>query len=118
MNYDPNLFCSGNRAKQEIRVTFALWDYRNTMTIPFYSNIKGLDAIRYAVSQVYDDLPGVGPHELPRIVLTNEAGDQLICDDDEDQGEDWLFDMVVQAEIVSVEPAGKTFDPIPKDQSA
>lgn len=110
MNYDPNLFCSGNRAKQIIKLTFAMWDYRCKHTFELRSNIKGLSAIKAAVEQIYEDLPGFCENDIPRIVLFNEAGDSLICDDEEGQGEDWLYDMLISAEIVSAEPAGRIFD--------
>lgn len=31
MNYDPNMVCSGNKAKHTVRLTFAMWDYRLEM---------------------------------------------------------------------------------------
>lgn len=115
-NYDPNLFCSGNRAKQSIRITFGMWHYRKVMEVDFHSNISGLDAIKCAVEHILDGLPRVGcspADQIPRIVLEAENGDTLICDDDEDQWDVWLFQMVIAAEIIAVQPSGRVFDPIP-----
>lgn len=115
MNYDPNLFLCGNRARQEIKLTFAMWSYRQERTVIFYSNVSGLDSIKAAVEQVYSSLPGDERHDIPQIVLKNESGDELVCEDDEEDGEDWLFKMLIKAEVVSVQPGGKIFDDIPED---
>ncbi len=117
MNYDPNLFCSGNRAKQQINLTFAMWDYRKEVSVTIYSNMQGFEAIRWAVTKVYEGLSIVGVDDTPRIVLTNEVGDELLCDDEDGWADDWLLEMLVRAEIVSVEPGGRIFDPIPEAQS-
>lgn len=115
MNYDPNLFLCGQRARQEIHLTFAIWQYRAERTFVLYSNISGLDAIKCAVIEIFESLPGFGHLDIPRIVLTDENGDTMICDDEEDEGEDWLFKMLIKAEIVAVAEGGRLFDPAPED---
>lgn len=109
-DYDPNLFYSGNRAKQTIRITFGLWHYRKVMEIEIVSNMSGLDAIRYAVVTIFEGLPFIERSpgaQTSRIVLEAENGDTMICDDVEDEGDDWLFKMMVGAEIIAVEAAGR-----------
>lgn len=115
MNYDPNLFLCGNRARQEIKLTFGMWQYRTERTLILYSNVAGLDAIRAAVEKTYESLPGFGSDDIPRIELIDETGDSLICDDDEDEGEDWLFKMLIKAEIVSAAKGGSVFSTVPED---
>jgi hypothetical protein len=119
-DYDPNLFCSGNRAKQTIRITFGMWHYRKVMEVVLYSNISGLDAIRYAVEKILEELPPI-PNRHPddqfgRIVLEAADGDTLICDDDEGEWEEWLKKMVVSAEIIDAKPGGRIFDSIPTSE--
>jgi hypothetical protein len=49
--------------------------------------------------QIYDDVGDKG------IVLKRESdGDTLLCEDDEGQGEDWLKEMLIAAEIIAVAP--------------
>lgn len=119
-DYDPNLFLCGKRAKQTIRITFGMWHYRKVMEVELYSNISGLDAIRYAVEQILEALPPIPDRhpddQFPRIVLVAENGDTLVCDDDEDEWDEWLNKMVVAAEIIDAKPAGRVFDDIPSNE--
>lgn len=101
MNYDPNLCNSGNMAKQRVRLTFGLWEYRKVIEIEQGGNCKGLTVIEAAVENVYAELEG---GDTPRIELVSADGSTLECEDDEDRGEDWLQDMLIAAEIVSIQP--------------
>ena len=104
MNYDPNLTSSGNMADQKVKLTFAQWEYRVEMTATVGGNCTGLTVIRSAVGSAFDTLPyrTDGPHEITSIVMTNAAGDTLECEDEDERGEDWLADMLIGAEIVSI----------------
>ena len=104
MNYDPNLVCSGRFADHKIKLTFGQWDYRAEMIAEVGGNCMGLTVIESAVSEAYDQLPTMHSYELKFITLKNSAGDALQCEDDCDEGEDWLGKMLVAAEIISIEP--------------
>ncbi|WP_244582464.1 DUF5406 family protein, partial [Escherichia coli] len=50
MNYDPNLTSCGRMAKQTVRLTFGLWEYRETgndsnLLIVFYVQIMPDDFV-------------------------------------------------------------------------
>lgn len=101
MNYDPNLCYSGRMAKQTVRLTFGVWEYRATMDVQIGGNCRGWTVIDTAVDAAFEKLPG---GDYPRIVLTKADGSELECSDDEDRCEDWLKDMLISAEILSIEP--------------
>src|SRR5690348_7770943 len=97
MNYDPNMTCSGRTAKQTVRLTFGVWEYRKTMEATVGGNCTGLNVIECAVHQAFRELPTfkVFDEECAYIELPNAEGDSLRCNDDDDRGEDWLKDMLV-----------------------
>lgn len=105
MDYDPNLTTSGRMAKQRVRLTFALWQYRHTVEVEVGGNCTGLDVIECAVGNVYDGLPS-----NTEIVLTDQEGETLGCRDDDLEGEDWLKDMLIAAEIISIQPQERNDD--------
>jgi len=110
MNYDPNLMLSGKMAKQTIVLKFQMWDYTKTVEHTVTGNIPGFLAIEGAVSAFYETLPTVrilteaGFEDAVEIVLENPTGDTMTCEDGELEGEDWLKDMLVSAEIIAIEP--------------
>lgn len=106
MNYDPNLTNSGRMAIQLVKLTFASWEYRGQMTIEVGGNCTGLTVIKSAVGSAFDALDEKRESERRpvAIVLTNETGDTLTVEDDDNKGEDWLSDMCIGAEIVSIKP--------------
>lgn len=101
MNYDPNLVLCGRMALQRVRLVFGQWQYRAEMTIEVGGNCTGLDVIDAAVSNAFDQL--LEDDGQARISMF-KADDELICDDDEDRGEDWLKGMLIAAEILSLVP--------------
>jgi hypothetical protein len=105
MNYDPNLTNSGRMAKQTVRLTFAQWEYRKTIETEVGGNCTGLTVIECAVDNVYDSLPR-NRHDCAYLEMgaVDGSGDTLICEDDEDSGDEWLKDMLVCAEIVAIRP--------------
>lgn len=104
MNYNPNLVNCGRMARQTIRLTFGMWDYRAEKETTVGGNCLGLEVIETAVENVYDRLPEDSHgYEVKEIILKNNAGDELICRDDEDRADDWLKEMLVKAEIVAIE---------------
>ena len=109
MNYDPNLTNSGRTAKQTVKLTFGMWEYRAERTVEVGGNCTGLTVIESAIGNLYEDLPnlsdGMGSM-VPGIVMAdpNDADKELCCTDDEDQGDDWLKDMLIGAEIIDIRP--------------
>lgn len=113
MNYDPNLTCSGNMASQAVRLTFGLWQYRAQVEVTIGGNCTGLDVISAAVGAVYEKLDrrkiyGAEEDYAELVMASPESQDDvLLCgDDDPDgpQGEAWLSNMLVGAEIISITP--------------
>ncbi|WP_313240407.1 DUF5406 family protein [Stutzerimonas kunmingensis] len=105
MDYDPNLTNSGRMAKQTVRLTFAQWKYRAVVEQMVGGNCTGLTVIDCAVENAWEALPE-NAHGAPYLVMEAQdgSGDTLYCADDEEHGEDWLKDMLISAEIVSICP--------------
>jgi hypothetical protein len=106
MNYDPNLNFCGRMTTQTVRLTFAVWEYRKTVEVTVGGNCRGFNVIEQAVENVYDKLPNA-PHasESKNMILTDESGDELDCDEDEG---DWLKNMLLSAEIIDIQPEKET----------
>jgi hypothetical protein len=109
MNYDPNLTNSGRMAIQVVRLTFGMWESRKTVDTTVGGNCNGLQIIDNAVGRIYDELPD--RFDCPYIILDSPNGDTLECSDDEEKGEDWLKDMLIAAEIISIEPKPRKANP-------
>lgn len=110
MNYDPNLTMCGRMATQTVELTFALWDYRKTLTTTVSGNTRGLSVIECAAGRIYEELP-LDRFYTPHMLLLNAAGDVMDTSDDEEDGEDWLLKMLIKAEILSIEPEKEDGDP-------
>ncbi len=108
MNYDPNHTLCGRTAKQEVKLTFGLWNYRAERTVTVGGNCNGFSVIEAAVGVAYDDLPYLGDEEdddvYAWIDMQGPDGNTMRCDDDDARGEDWLKDMLIKAEIISITP--------------
>lgn len=110
MDYDPNLTNSGRMAVQTVRLTFAQWDYRLDCTVEVRGNLRGSSVHQAAVRNLFDELLKAAECQNPRFPIASitlkraSDGGELICDDDEDQGEDWLGDMLIAAEVLSIRP--------------
>ncbi|MCY1697169.1 DUF5406 family protein [Lelliottia sp. SL45] len=109
IDFDPNFTLCGREAKQVVRLTFGQWQYRGSFNITVCGNITGLSIIKYAVENLYESLPyredpfGEGGY------ASIQLGDLSV--EDEDQREDeWLADMLIRAEIISFETAGRSGD--------
>ena len=101
MNYDPNLV-GGRIAKQTVRLTFGMWDYRAEKEVVVYGNCLGLEVIDSAVIGAYNNL-AADKYGTKEITMKNDASKELLCCDDEDEEEEWLKKMVVKAEIIEIE---------------
>jgi hypothetical protein len=110
MNYDPNLTLCGRMAKQTVRLTFGLWEYRETFEVTVGGNLTGLDVISCAVESLYESLPNEKILNLDTgeidTVATIQIG-ELECMDEDVLGEVWLAGMLIAAEIINIEPDGK-----------
>lgn len=117
MDYDPNLTNSGRMAMQTVRLTFGIWEYRKEVEVTVGGNCTGLTVIDSAVESAYNKLDRRGifgcNDTYAVIYLDSEDGtEQMECADDEDECEDWLKDMLIKAEIVSITP-DKRQEPAP-----
>lgn len=106
MNYDQNLVLCGRMARQTVRLTFGMWEYRKEEEVVVEGNCLGLEVIDSAVEAVYERLPE-DRHGMKSLDMTAPCEDVLQCDDEEMQEEYWLKNMLVKAEIVSIEEAKK-----------
>lgn len=105
INFDPNMTLSGHIAKQVVSMTFGLWEYRGTFEVEVCGNLTGLEVIHSAIEKLYESLPYT---ELPFDkggYATITLG-ELISDDEDQRGEEWLSEMLISAEIISIEDAG------------
>ncbi|MFG3960537.1 DUF5406 family protein [Escherichia coli] len=108
MNYDPNLTSCGRMAKQTVRLTFGLWEYRETFEVTVGGNLTGLDVISCAIESLYATLPyeetlNERTEETDIMATINIGG--LTCQDEDLSGELWLAGMLIAAEIISIEPS-------------
>lgn len=121
MNYDPNLTNCGRMADQQVKLTFAIWEYRKEMIVPVGGNTTGLSVIRAAISFAFDKLPTekFGDQDVAYIELLRQSDEATMrCDDEDDNGEDWLADMCIAAEIISIAPQVEKPDETEKDADA
>lgn len=98
INFDPNMNLSGEMSYKTFRLTFGLWTYRATKEVTVGGNCAGLSSLDAAVGAIYEEIADEG------ITMTKENGEKLLTCDDEEQGERWLMDMLIAAEIIAVEP--------------
>lgn len=112
IDFDPNMNMCGRMTHKTIELVFACWDYRRTERVTMRNNATGLDAIRYAVEKVCNDLPGrkCKGGFIAELILFNAECDSLECRDDDCRYEEWLGEMLVSARIVDMIPAGTIAD--------
>jgi hypothetical protein len=110
INYDSNLCFSGNTTVQEVRLTFGRWEYRKVIETEVGGNCLGLNVIKAAVENAYDSLIETKNKNnkfriMEGIVLEDRNGNSLECFDIENEGCQWLEDMLLSAEIISIIPS-------------
>lgn len=98
-DYDPNLDNCGSRTKKQVRLTFALWEARRVVEVEVYGNLRGEWLVSRAVELVYESTTDTGG-----FTLHYPDGDELLCTDDMDEKEQWIFEMLVGFEVLSIEP--------------
>ena len=100
MDYDPNMHINGGITKQTVRLTFAQWQYCSVKYVEVIGNCTGKAVIDVALTNFYNSLEG----DFPEIIFQDtKTADQIIETDDDQRGEPWLQEMLVSADIVSVE---------------
>lgn len=104
MDYDENMVLCGRTARQVVRLTFGSGKYRADRLEAVGGNCTGLSVIEAAVEAAYDNLTIV-PAYGPQIRLKDSDGNILICEDEDDRGDEWLRRMLISAEIISIEPS-------------
>ncbi|MCA0358704.1 MAG: DUF5406 domain-containing protein [Proteobacteria bacterium] len=80
------------------RLTFGCWQYRWTVETTVFGNCSGFDNLSCAIGNIAEDLPGGGWGA--RVVMTDAAGDELECDTEDDDVEEWLNKHLISAEII------------------
>lgn len=88
--------------KHAIEVTLKQWKYEATFTTKVGGNCHGLELFDSAISNIYDELPK--SDGLVSVTLRNAKGEELLCQDEEADGEEWLRKMVVSCRIIGFEP--------------
>lgn len=103
MNYDPNLVCSGKMAIQSVKLVFGCWDYRAERVIDVAGNCMGFAVIRAALTKAYDELEysTYKGKDYAYITLAN-LDEEMLCEDEERKCDEWLGDMLISAEILSI----------------
>jgi Family of unknown function (DUF5406) len=101
-NYDPNLTYSGRMATQRVKLKFQQWGYSRTETVDVGGNCLGAAIFETAIGIVYDRLiKDLDKRDIAAIIL-KDGKQSLECEDDDNRGEDWLADMCVSAQIMSI----------------
>lgn len=89
--------------KHVIEVVVKQWKYEKTFTTKVGGNCHGLTIMETAVENIYEQLFGDG--DTAEVALIDRSGSrELICADEEDEGDEWLKKMVVSCRIIDFEP--------------
>lgn len=97
--FDPNI----RWGKNTLRLTFMQWEYKVTHEITVGGNCYAMSNLDSALTAIYDKLP-VDEWGIPYIILEDNNGDTLQTGDTEGKNEDWLMNMLVSTEVISIEP--------------
>ena len=83
-------------------LTLGRWEYSRKVEVEVYGNSSGVTTLKWAVGNLFDKI--YKEHGTTSIILEDSDGNTLKCSDDEDEQEDWLGNMVIAAEIISIVP--------------
>lgn len=104
--YDPNL-ATNLKSVHVLEVTFQAWDCRAVHRAEVGGNCRGFENFETALGMIYDALPSAHPlsngGDIATLILTNEAGDTLECQDEDGIGEEFLQRYVVGVRVLSVD---------------
>lgn len=120
MNYDPNLNSCGRMTKQVVRLVLGKWEFRKEFLVEVYGNQTGLEVINNAAELIYeafqddDDyaksaqscIVGFEKDKLDWVAFRMTKPYHELLEDAAQwlQGEEEIKNMIISAEIVSVEP--------------
>lgn len=101
-SYDPNI----TWAEHRVRVTLMQWGYKAVLETTVKGNCKGFEIFDSAIDGVYSELPKrdftrLGD-EVAYVILSKNEYDKLEIEDEMLDYEDWVKEMVVAIEIISV----------------
>ena len=91
------------KVDQEVLLTFEVEDYRAVFTAKVFSDLIGLDLIEAAVFVIFEalDYTEYVGENYARILMRNDSGEILVCEDQAGHCEEWLKNMLVSAEILN-----------------
>lgn len=93
-NNNPN-----NRwGKSVVEIILKQWRYEKAFTIHVGGNCRGFDVLDAAVGMVYDHI--MDTTDNAAVTLIDPEGKTLLCEDDEERGDDWIKGMVASIRIV------------------
>lgn len=98
--YSPNI----KWGKQSVEIVLMAWRYKAAFILEIGGNSTGFRVIEHAINTLYERLyptEGDGPAS---VTLTNEAGDTMVCEDEDDLEDEWLRRMIVSAQIIEWTP--------------
>jgi len=98
-NNDPNQ----HRYEGKVfRLTFGVWSYRWVQEATVFGNCKGFTNLDCAIDQVAERLE---EGEWGYVVkLTDDEGNTLHCDTEDDDVEEWLMGNLVSVELIGFAP--------------
>lgn len=83
----------------QVEITLQCWEYSKTFIVEMQNNLRGLEVVNYTLEKLdldfYNKL-GSGYE----IELEGSNGDSLLLSDDEEQGEDWLKQYLVEYRVL------------------
>lgn len=95
MHYKPSNF----ESKHRVEVIVQMWDYIGKFVVEIVGNTEGLKILEAAPGYVYQMLP-VDNRGVTFMKLKNNKGGSLLCEDEENEGDDWIEGMVVSVRIL------------------
>ena len=97
-NYHPDMTSGGNIARQRVTVTFQQWGYAAERSTILIGDCSSSLVMETAVSRISRDL--IEEKGVAAITMKDTEGKTLLIGDDENQGECFLKDIAVKAEII------------------
>lgn len=101
LNYDPNI----HPAVHVVRLRYALWDHHAEAVVEIRGGDRGFEVLEWALEEHWTQLAQAAPGDAPPVLrLTNAAGEVLEQVDDALLQVEWLKDLCIGAEILSIAP--------------
>lgn len=88
-----------------VHLAYCLWDFETTATVRVRTKARGFEVLESALEEHWTRLAqAAGVDQVPHLVLTNGAGEQLLQRDDMLLQAEWLREFCVGIEIVAAVP--------------